>query len=149
VVDEDPRSSRGQASTTHLAKELNLSSILIVGTVIVNLALLSYSIGIFTEQRRHQISPGVLFFLTVGVIFDITATICMIVGSTKSPFSLHGILGYSSLTGMTIETILAWRHRLGRGDAEVSRGLHLYSRLAYIWWVLAYITGAVLVMGRR
>ena len=50
---------------------------------------------------------------------------------------------------MTIETILAWRHRTNKGDAEVSRGLHLYARLAYIWWVLAYITGAILVMSRR
>jgi uncharacterized repeat protein (TIGR03987 family) len=125
-----------------------MSPVLIAGTIIVNLALLFYSIGIFTQQRRHQITRRVLFFLTVGVIFDITATTCMIIGSTNTPFSLHGILGYSSLTGMTIETILAWRHRLGRGEAEVTGGLHLYSRLAYIWWVLAYITGALLVMWR-
>ena len=125
-----------------------MAPILIAGTTIVNLALIFYSIGTVTEQRRHQVTPRVLFFLTTGVVFDITATICMIVGSTKSPFSLHGILGYSSLAGMTIETILAWRHRLQRNDSEVGKGLHLYSRLAYIWWVLAYVTGAVLVMGR-
>ena len=126
-----------------------MAPILIAGTMIVNLALLFYTIGIILEQRRHQVTQKVLTFLTLGVLFDITATVCMIAGSTKSPFSLHGILGYSSLTGMLIETISAWRHRKAKGDAEVSRGLHLYSRLAYVWWVLAYITGAIIVMSRR
>lgn len=125
-----------------------MSPILIAGTIIVNLALLFYSIGIIAEQRRRRITRRVLFFLTIGVVFDVTATVCMIIGSTNTPFSLHGILGYSSLIGMSVETVLAWKHRRGKGDAAVTRGLHLYSRLAYIWWVLAYITGALLVMWR-
>ena len=126
-----------------------MTPVLVAGTIIVNLALLFYTVGIVTEQRRHRITRRVLLFLTVGVVFDITATVCMIIGSTKSPFSLHGILGYSSLAGMTVETIMAWRHRRRNSDADVPRGLHLYSRLAYIWWVLAYITGALLVMWRQ
>ena len=126
-----------------------MSPVLIAGTTIVNMALIFYSIGIVTEQRSHQITSRVLLFLTLGVVFDITATACMIIGSTKSPFTLHGILGYSSLTAMLIETSLAWRHRNRHGDAPVPGGLHLYSRLAYIWWVLAYLTGAVLVFAFR
>ena len=57
------------------------------GTMIVNLALLFYTVGIVIEQRRHQITGRVLLFLTLGVVFDVTATICMIIGSTKSPLS--------------------------------------------------------------
>jgi len=117
--------------------------------IIVNLALISYTVGIVTEQRHRRVSPRVLTFLSVGVVFDITATVCMIIGSPNTPFSLHGFLGYSSLTGMVIETVLAWRHRRNHGDAEVSRGLHLYARLAYIWWLLAYVTGAFIIMSRR
>ncbi len=30
--------------------------------------------------------------------------------------------------------------------AEVPCGLHLYSGVAYIWWVIASITGTMLVM---
>jgi hypothetical protein len=125
-----------------------MKPILIAGTIIVNLALIFYSIAIITEQRKHRISRFILNFLTLGVIFDITATICMIIGSTSSPFSLHGILGYSSLAAMTIDAVLIWRFWLANKDAEVPRGLHLYSRVAYIWWVLAYITGAILVATR-
>lgn len=126
-----------------------MAPILIAGTVIVNFALIFYSIGIITEQRGHRVTSKVMTFLVLGVIFDVTATVCMIVGSPNPPFSLHGILGYSSLTGMLIETILARRHRTRQGDGEVPRGLHLYSRIAYIWWILAYLTGAFLVMSKR
>ena len=125
-----------------------MSPILIAGTIIVSLALLFYSVGIITEQRRHRITSPVLFFLTVGVVLDITATVCMIIGSTKSPFSLHGILGYSSLAGMTAVTVMAWSQRRRKGDIEVPRGLHLSSRLAYVWWVLTYVASALLVMWR-
>ncbi|MEW5796001.1 MAG: hypothetical protein AB1772_06530 [Candidatus Zixiibacteriota bacterium] len=126
-----------------------MTPMLIAGTAIVNPALVFYTVGIIIEQRRHRVTTPVLTFLTLGVLFDITATACMIIGSTKSPFSLHGILGYSSLIAMAVETALVWRHRRGRREAEVPRGLHLYTRLAYTWWIFAYITGAILVMGRR
>ncbi len=126
-----------------------MKPILIAGTTIVNLALIAYSIGIITEQRTHRVSPRVISFLTVGVVFDVVATACMIIGSSNSPFSLHGLLGYSSLTAMLTDTALAWRHRLAHGEAEVTSGFHLYSRLAYIWWVAAYITGATLVFLAR
>jgi uncharacterized repeat protein (TIGR03987 family) len=115
------------------------------GVGIVNAALICYSIGVISEQRSHIVSKKVISFLTVGVVLDVIATICMIIGSTNSPFSTHGILGYSSLTAMVIETALAWRHRLAHGDARVSAGLHRYSLIAYLWWVAAYITGGVLV----
>lgn len=122
-----------------------MKPVLIAGTVIVNLALICYSVGIITEQKIHRINRKIIVFLTLGVIFDLTATACMITGSGNSPFSLHGLLGYSSLAAMIIETCLAWRHWLFFKSDKVARGLHLYSRLAYIWWVLAYITGAGLV----
>ena len=123
-----------------------MKPVLLAGTIIVNFALISYSIAIITEQRKKVVNNTVLSFLTVGVLFDIVATVCMIIGSESSPFTLHGIMGYSSLTGMLIDCILIWRFRLRHGPAVlVNRRLHMYSRLAYFWWVLAYITGAILI----
>ena len=114
---------------------------------VVTLALISYSIAILTEQKKKLVINRVLLFLTLGVVLDISATIMMIIVSENSPFTIHGILGYSSLTLMLIDAILLWRFRIRKGAGEVvSRGVHLYSRIAYIWWVLAYITGTMMVM---
>ncbi len=126
-----------------------MKPILIAGTIIVNLALISYSIAVISEQRLHRVTARVRRFLAIGVILDVTATVCMIIGSTNSPFSLHGILGYSSLTAMTVDTILIWRHWWARGEAQVPNALHLYSRYAYLWWVAAYLTGASLILFAR
>lgn len=116
------------------------------GTIIVIFALISYTIAIFTEQRKKRILRNVLIFITLGVLLDITATAFMIIGSSKGPLTLHGILGYSSLAGMTLDAILIWRRKLSAGmGAVVPKKLHLYSRYAYIWWVLAFITGGLLV----
>lgn len=118
-----------------------------IGAAIVTLALVSYGIGIVEEQRRKIISRKVLIFLTSGVILDITATICMIIGSQNTPFTLHGFLGYSALTGMLVDLILIWRLKIKNGlNSSVSRNLHIYSRYAYLWWIVAYITGSLLVM---
>lgn len=124
-----------------------MNTLLIYGTRIVVFALIAYSIAVFTEQRRKLVTNKVTTFMTAGIILDITATVFMITGSTNTPFTLHGFLGYSSLLGMLIDTILIWKHRLKAGAAVVvPNRLHLYSRYAYIWWVLAFITGGALVL---
>ena len=120
-----------------------------IGAGIVIFALLSYSLSILTEQRLKLVTPFVLRFLTIGIILDITATAFMIIGSSNSAFSLHGILGYSSLAAMLIDTILIWRfHIATKPGTIVPKGLHLYSRYAYAWWVIAFITGLMLVVFR-
>jgi hypothetical protein len=119
------------------------------GAVIVVFALLSYTVAVVAEQRRRRLAPHVLAFLTVGVLLDVTATAFMILGSSKGAFTLHGVLGYSSLAAMIVDTGLIWRLATSAGPrAEVPRGLHRYTRFAYLWWVAAFITGGLLVAMR-
>ncbi len=119
----------------------------IIGATIVTLALISYSIGIITEQRKKKLIPRVMIFISAGVFLDITATVFMILGSKNSPFTIHGFIGYSALLLMLVELVRIWRvYNTSGTGAEVPRGLHLYSRFAYIWWVVAYITGSLIAM---
>ena len=124
-----------------------MNTLSITGATIVTLALISYSIGIISEQVKKKMIPRVLIFITLGVILDVTATVFMILGSQNSPFTYHGFIGYSALFVMMIELVRIWRtyNKSGMG-ADVPRGVHLYSRYAYIWWVLAYITGSLIAM---
>lgn len=124
-----------------------MKPIIMAGTSIVFLALISYSIAIISEQKNRKLNGKILLFFTIGIIFDISATICMIIGSENTPWTLHGIMGYSSLTGMLIDAILLWKLKAAKGiSADVPKSLHTYSRYAYIWWVCAFITGGLLVM---
>ena len=119
------------------------------GATIVVFALLAYTVAVVGEQRRRRLAPQTLAFLTIGVLLDVTATAFMILGSSKGAFTLHGVLGYSSLAAMIIDTALIWRLATASGPtAAVPRGLHLYTRFAYLWWVAAFITGGLLVAMR-
>jgi hypothetical protein len=123
-----------------------MNPLALTGVIIVQSALVCYSIAIITEQRKHIITRSVLTFLTLGVLLDITATAFMILGSSNGPFTLHGILGYSSLAGMFTDAILVWRfYRKHPAGTKVTHGIHRYSLGAYLWWIAAYITGALLV----
>jgi hypothetical protein len=122
-----------------------MNSTLITGTIIVTIALISYSIAVIAEQRKSGITAFVLTFITIGIILDVTATGFMIAGSRRIPLTFHGILGYSALIAMLIDTILFWKTRL-QGALKPSRRLHLYTRFAYGWWVLAYFAGGFIAV---
>jgi hypothetical protein len=117
-----------------------------IGSFIVTIALVFYSLGYARERRRQLVTSAVLSFYTIGVSLDITATIFMIIGSTRGLVTPHGLIGYSSLLGMLTDTFILWRHYMKKGPGEeVSRRIHLYSSVAYIWWIIAFITGGLLV----
>lgn len=121
-----------------------------IGSLVVTVALILYSIGFIKVQRRKLVTSRVLLFFTIGVFFDISATILMILGSSKGLLTFHGFIGYSSLLGMATDTFLLWRYNLKNGsEKKVSKSLDIYSRIAYIWWVLAFITGGLLVALRH
>lgn len=123
-----------------------MKTVSMIASFVVTLALVFYSIGFSKESQRKLVTGRVLLFYTIGVCFDISATILMIIGSSKGMVTPHGMIGYSSLLGMLTDTFLLWRHNLKHGpETEVKRGLHIYSRIAFTWWIIAYITGGLLV----
>ena len=122
-----------------------MNSILITGTITVTGALIAYSVFIFTKQKQKVLTPFILTMLTTGLFLDITSTILMIIGSQNIPITPHGILGYSALTGMLVDTLFIWRHwKSGRKTEPISTKLNRYTWIAYSWWVLAYIAGGLL-----
>ena len=123
-----------------------MNPVLSNAVIVVTCALIAYSIGVITEQRQKFVSNRVLVFLTIGVLLDISSTVLMIIGSKKIPITVHGFIGYSALAVMLIDTIMIWWHWRGNGGLPVTRGLNLYTRMAYGWWVVAYVAGAIIAM---
>lgn len=120
-----------------------MSPVLIVAIVAVNLALASYTVATWRLHDR-PVSRRNLCMLSTGVFFDVVATACMIISSPNSPFAVHGFMGYSALLAMLIDAILLWRLWSTAPQAAVPKSLAVYSKIAYGWWVVVYITGAIL-----
>jgi len=120
-----------------------MSPILIAGSTIVTLALVSYSIAFIGFRRKKILTGFVLGFQSAGLLLDSTATALMIAGSSNGPFTFHGLLGYSSLSLMIADTIVFWNKRKAE---PVPSWVKFYSNIAYSWWIVAYITGSMLVI---
>ena len=128
-------------------KEQIMNSLSIIGAFIITLALLSYGIGSISVQRFKIVTPGVLIFLSLGVLFDFVAVTLMIMGSSKGAFTPHGILGYSAMLSMIINLVMVYQWYFKNGfDSIMSKSILNYSKIAYVWWLIAYITGSLLVI---
>ncbi len=126
-----------------------MKPVLIAGISIVNLALVFYSVAILTQLRKRKLSSRVLVFLSLGLVFDITATICMILGSDEGPVTLHGFIGYSSLLGMMTDALFTFRKVRKNGlGVPVEKRFNRWSTTAWLYWIAAYITGALIIMMR-
>ncbi len=119
----------------------------LIGALVITLSFLSYGIGSITLQRFKVLSPGILVFITIGVLLDIVAIAFMIAGAGKIKFSLHSILGFTATFTMMVNLLLVLRLYEQKGmRAGISRSLFNFSRIAYFWWVIAYLTGSLLVL---
>ncbi|MCK3685334.1 hypothetical protein [Maribellus sp. YY47] len=124
-----------------------MSTLLRIGTIVVVFALAAYSIGIYREHRKRLLTKSILTFITLGVILNIIAIVYMIKGSPDSAFTLHKILGYLAFAGMFTDAVLLWRICIKDGlYNHIPKKIHLYSRYAYLWWVVAFVTGGLLIM---
>jgi uncharacterized repeat protein (TIGR03987 family) len=123
---------------------MTINTMLFFAVIIVTFAMLFYSIAVIAEQRTSVVSRVILLFLTAGVFCDVTATILMIIGSRNTPVTIHGVLGYTALIAMLSDTVIIWRYWINsKGSFRMLRQFHLYTRIAYIWWITAYIAGAL------
>ena len=127
-----------------------MNPLAISGAFIITLALLFYGIATIAIQRFKIITPYILMFLTLGLLLDLVAISFMIVGSDKGLFTLHGIIGYLATFTMIVDVLLIWRAYLKQGfDSALGKSILLYSRYAYIWWLIAYIVGSLIVLWQR
>lgn len=124
-----------------------MSFIILTGVVLIHIAAVLYTIFIIKEFKYKRAVHGVTRFITAAVIFDIAATSCMMIGTTETYFTLHGILGYTALTIMVIDAILIWRHRARHGrEVPFTRTLHRISLYGYMLWVAAFLSGEMVAL---
>lgn len=120
-----------------------------LGALIMTLSFLAYGIGSVSLERFKMVGTIVLIFLSLGVFFDFAAVTLMIIGAKGSLFTLHAILGYSALLVMMINTAWAWKVYLKHGiDATIGIQLYRYTKFAYFWWVISYLSGIVIIIWR-
>jgi len=124
-----------------------MSYVIIAGVILIHIAFVLYSVFIYKEHKYKRATTGLLAFITAAVLFDISATVCMMIGTAEKYFSLHGILGYTALAVMVTDAIFIWRHYNKFGsEVPFSKTLNRNSKLGYILWLIAFFTGEMLAV---
>ncbi|MGH4137952.1 HsmA family protein [Clostridium sp.] len=113
---------------------------LVFSIVLVNFALIIYTISIFSEFRRKTLLPWHVGMVSIGLICDVFATFIMYrIGGSMVPVGAHGLLGYIALVLMLINTIGSiltlkkYRNLINQ--------FYKFSMFAWAVWVISYVAG--------
>ena len=124
-----------------------MSNILIFSIVTINLALLFYSIGVWSERYSKYLKSWHIITFWLGFTFDVSATLAMHYIS-DSPFDLtnmHTLTGQIALWLMFGHVI--WATLVVRKNkTELRKNFHRYSLFVWLIWLIPYFGGMFLGM---
>ena len=119
----------------------------VIGAFIMTLAFLAYGIGSITLERFRIIGNMVLIFYSLGLLFEISAILMMIIAATGTVETWHMFVGALAFLIMLINTVWVWGVYFVKGlDGSVNIWLLRYTKAAYFCWVVAYLLGIVLII---
>lgn len=129
-----------------------MSNILIFAIVAITLALIFYTIGVFSERKAKNLNKNHVIIFWLGLICDTTGTLTMskIAKSGANTMSamgltLHGITGFLAIVLMLFHAILAtWV--LYKNEEKKKETFHKFSIVVWLIWLIPYFIGMILGM---
>lgn len=119
---------------------------LIFAIITITLALVFYTIGVFSERKSGTLKRFHVIIFWIGLIFDTTGTTIMSFMSEESSlFSLHGITGLLAIVLMLFHAVWATFVYV-RKNEEKQRNFHKFSILVWLIWLVPYILGVFVGM---
>lgn len=126
-----------------------MNILLILSSVLITLALVFYSIGVWTERIAKYLKPWHVLTFWIGFLFDVA-------GTTAMSYIAHGRFNFSSshtLTGqVALWLMLAhaiWATYVIFKGSEISKiKFHRYSLIVWCFWLIPYFGGMFLGMSR-
>jgi uncharacterized repeat protein (TIGR03987 family) len=112
-------------------------------TIIITLALVFYSIGVWSERIAGLLKPWHLVFFVLGLICDTWGTGLMMEMAGGLTFDLHGISGLLAIILMFIHALWA-AVVLIRKDEKALHNFHKFSLLVWFIWLIPYFSPMVL-----
>jgi len=126
-----------------------MRSFYLYGALFASLTLVLYTFAIYLEKKRKLVTSKVLVLQISALAFNIAAVVVMSLESKQALSSTHGIIGYTSLFAIVVNTISTIRFYVKNGPyTRIPLRVRLYSTITYAWWLVAYITGGLLTFVR-
>lgn len=119
---------------------------LFLAVLFINLALVFYTIGVFSEKRQGELKKWHLIVFFIGLFFDTAGTTVMSKIATGG-FSLnfHGITGLLAILLMLFHAIWA-AVVLIKNNEDMKKSFHKFSIVVWIIWLVPFLSGAIFGM---
>ena len=129
-----------------------MSKILIFATITISLALVFYTIGVWSERRAGTLKKWHLGAFWLGLICDTTGTLTMaVIASSKAvnismfSASLHGLTGVLAIVLMIFHAVWATIVLIKNDDATKQK-FHKFSVTVWSIWLVPYFIGMIIGM---
>ena len=108
-------------------------------SIIITLALVFYSIGVWGERISGRLKPWHLVFFVLGLICDTWGTGMMFEMVGGMTFDIHGISGLIAILLMFIHALWAFIVLL-RNDEKALMDFHKFSVAVWLIWLIPYFS---------
>ena len=111
----------------------------IMATIIITIALVFYSVGVWSERIQGRLKPWHLVFFILGLVFDTWGTGLMLDFAGGLTADLHGVSGLIAIILMFIHALWALIVLL-RKDEKAIENFHRFSLFVWIIWLIPYFS---------
>lgn len=119
----------------------------LVSAILITLALLFYSIGVWSERIIKYLKPWHTFFFWLGFAFDVSGTYAMHL-IAKGPFNIlepHTLTGQIALWLMFFHAVWATSVIIKKNELLRNK-FHRFSIVVWLIWLIPYFGGMYLGM---
>lgn len=121
---------------------------LIYAVIFMNLALVFYTIGVWSEKKQKELKKWHLVVFWIGLAFDTLGTTVMSkIANTHFSFNFHSITGLLAILLMLFHALWA-TIVLYKNNENMKVKFHKFSFFVWFAWLIPFISGAIFGMTR-
>jgi uncharacterized repeat protein (TIGR03987 family) len=118
---------------------------LLSAVILITLALVFYTIGVWSERLAGRLKGWHLIFFWAGFICDTSGTGIMMEMSQANLLNIHGLTGLIAILLMFVHAVWA-SVVLARKDEKAIVNFHKFSVLVWVIWLIPYFNGFFVAM---
>ena len=117
-----------------------MTSQLVISTILISLALVFYSIGVWSERLAGRLKGWHLVFFWGGLVFDTTGTGIMLEMAGGIGPDIHSVTGVVAILLMFVHAVWATTVLVLRNEKAINN-FHYFSVFVWAVWLIPYFTG--------
>jgi len=123
-----------------------MTSQLVISTILISLALVFYSIGVWSERLAGRLKRWHLVFFWGGLVFDTTGTGIMFEMAGGIGADIHSVTGVVAILLMLVHAVWATAVLVLKNEKAI-KNFHYFSVFVWAVWLIPYFTGFFASMG--